>query len=136
MGLEATSKLLKTEPVNVKPVTVMGSGPRATPKSDENGDKQSTPEENVQEPVEDKTESKVSEENVNEEAKEIKGEGSEEDEIHNEDDEDDDEGWITPSNYKQKLKDLDGTVEPEEEAEQIPVACLTTDFAMQVTKLN
>ncbi|XP_019525775.2 RNA-binding protein NOB1 [Aedes albopictus] len=44
------------------------------------------------------------------------------------DDEDDDEGWITPSNIKEVKRDY-GTDLLEETPS--PVACMTTDFAMQ-----
>lgn len=55
--------------------------------------------------------------------------GSEdESEEEDDDDEDDDEGWITPSNYKQKFK-------IEEEVTLSPVGILSTDFAIQVLSL-
>ena len=47
------------------------------------------------------------------------------------DDDDDDEGWITPSNIK-SVKQKMGM--PESEKASVPVGCLTTDFAMQVSK--
>ena len=44
------------------------------------------------------------------------------------DDEDDDEGWITPSNLKEKKSLLVGN---KIEESRVEVACITTDFAMQ-----
>ena len=46
----------------------------------------------------------------------------------NEDEDDDDEGWITPSNLKEKKASLAGKVA---EDSRVEVACITTDFAMQ-----
>ena len=43
-------------------------------------------------------------------------------------DDEDDEGWITPSNVKDKKLAMLGRTEDEPKVE---VACLTTDFAMQ-----
>jgi RNA-binding protein NOB1 len=45
-----------------------------------------------------------------------------------EDEEDDDEGWITPGNINNVKKNFGGEVLEEQEVE---VACITTDFAMQ-----
>ena len=45
-------------------------------------------------------------------------------------DEDDDEGWITPKNFAQKRLEMFG-VDAEKKQEQVKVACMTTDFAMQ-----
>ena len=46
---------------------------------------------------------------------------------------DDDDGWITPSNFKNKRMEMLGadTNNEDEESEEIIVACLTSDFAMQ-----
>ena len=50
--------------------------------------------------------------------------------IEDEDD-DDDEGWITPSNIKAKKQEFNG--ENEQDGQKpVKVACMTTDFAMQV----
>ena len=46
-------------------------------------------------------------------------------------DDDDDEGWITPSNFSQKRLEMFG-VEASKKPEVVKVACMTTDFAMQV----
>ena len=43
---------------------------------------------------------------------------------------DDDEGWITPANLSRKKRQMNG--QGEEDQESVKVACLTTDFAMQV----
>ncbi|KAJ3043121.1 Nin1 binding protein [Rhizophlyctis rosea] len=46
--------------------------------------------------------------------------------------EDDDDGWITPKNVaRHKAKDLYGQGKKKKEPELIPVACITSDFAMQ-----
>lgn len=52
-------------------------------------------------------------------------------EISGEDD-DEDEGWITPSNIKAKTKAMNGDVPLGDQF--VKVACMTTDFAMQVRK--
>lgn len=44
---------------------------------------------------------------------------------------DDDEGWITPSNIKEVKRQM-GIGVAETEQTRVSVACLTTDFAMQV----
>jgi len=47
-------------------------------------------------------------------------------------------GWITPSNVQTvKLKALDGGASENSETidETLPVACITTDFSMQVNTL-
>ena len=55
----------------------------------------------------------------------------EEDEEEGEEvEEDDDEGWITPANLSRKKRQMNG--QGEEDQERVKVACLTTDFAMQV----
>jgi len=47
------------------------------------------------------------------------------------DDDDDDEGWITPGNVEAMKK---ATVAlTESESADLPVACITTDYAMQVS---
>ena len=48
---------------------------------------------------------------------------------YDEDDEDDEDGWITPSNLKEKRAAMAGRGEEEEGL--VRVACMTTDFAMQ-----
>ena len=53
----------------------------------------------------------------------------EEDEELKEDDDDDDEGWITPGNIKSVKNQMNGVVE----TITLEVACITTDFAMQVS---
>lgn len=68
-------------------------------------------------------------EGVDEECEEEEMSEEDEDaEQEEEEDEDDDEGWITPSNIKEIKRDY-GTDLLEESAS--PVACMTTDFAMQ-----
>ena len=52
-----------------------------------------------------------------------------------EDDDDDSEGWITPGNLKEKQRQMINTglgAGTNEKIEKVTVACLTTDFAMQV----
>jgi hypothetical protein len=51
------------------------------------------------------------------------------------DDDDDDEGWITPSNFSQKRLEMFG-VEASKKPEVVKVACMTSDFAMQVSSLK
>ena len=59
-------------------------------------------------------------------------EEEDEDAEHEEDDGSDDEGWITPSNFKSKKLEMLGVdTQVEEEEDEIIVACLTSDFAMQ-----
>ena len=80
-------------------------------------------------------------EDDNEEAMEVEekneNESFEENECEDDDDdensENDDEGWITPSNFKAKKLEMLGanTNTEEEDKEEIIVACLTSDFAMQ-----
>ena len=48
-------------------------------------------------------------------------------------DDDDDEGWITPSNIKEVKRQM-GIGVAETEQSRVSVACLTTDFAMQVKR--
>jgi RNA-binding protein NOB1 len=52
-----------------------------------------------------------------------------------EDEDDDDDGWITPMNIKEKKRLMNSELE-EEEQKPVKVACLTTDFAMQVNYTN
>jgi len=47
------------------------------------------------------------------------------------DDDDDDEGWITPSNIE-AMKQATIAV-TQSQMEELAVACVTTDYAMQVT---
>ena len=46
-------------------------------------------------------------------------------------DDDDDEGWITPANIKEKRKQMGLELETPADQEQVDVACMTSDFAMQ-----
>lgn len=46
------------------------------------------------------------------------------------DDDDDEEGWITPSNIKEKKRMMNGN--QCDEVQHVKVACMTSDFAMQV----
>jgi len=45
-------------------------------------------------------------------------------------DEDDDEGWITPGNIEAMKQASKALTQPE--VTDLPVACVTTDYAMQV----
>ena len=56
----------------------------------------------------------------------------EEEEEEEDDEEDDDEGWITASNIREKRREIDGRTAEDEEQKHVRVACMTTDFAMQV----
>merc|ERR1712137_1408013 len=67
----------------------------------------------------------VEEEVVEEEVEEVE---EEEEEVEEEEDDDDDDGWITPRNIDQAKNSMNGVLE----TVQLEVACLTTDFAMQV----
>ena len=64
-------------------------------------------------------------------------EGEEEVEDHTEEEgedsiaDDDEEGWITPHNVQSKKREMTGEM-VDEEPKSVRVACLTTDFAMQV----
>ncbi|KAK3873034.1 hypothetical protein Pcinc_021931 [Petrolisthes cinctipes] len=82
-------------------------------KEDEEEEENEAQQENQEEGNKDNVE-KISEES---------GEGSEEEE-------DDDDGWITPANIK-KHKMKVGLLEDEKEEEDVQVACMTVDFAMQ-----
>lgn len=56
-----------------------------------------------------------------------------------EDKNDDDGGWITPGNVQTALNNArrdDGVVAANEEGQPIPVACLSTDFAVQNVLLH
>ncbi|XP_040569741.1 RNA-binding protein NOB1 isoform X2 [Lepeophtheirus salmonis] len=53
----------------------------------------------------------------------------EEIEVETDEDDDDEGGWITPNNIKEKNKMMMGS--SGEDSEEIPVAIMTTDFAMQ-----
>lgn len=123
LGPEASTQLLKLEPENVRKETVMGSGASLQKK-----DPEATKTNNS---VEQKSVAVIVDESAPscpEEDDDVEGSEHEEEE-----EEDDNEGgWITPSNYKNKLKEMEGETEPEDETTHIPVACLTTDFAMQV----
>lgn len=48
-----------------------------------------------------------------------------------EDNKEDSEGWITPSNLKAARRAM-GVSDRQEQKKEVKVACLTTDFAMQV----
>merc|ERR1711977_707810 len=58
--------------------------------------------------------------------------GDEESSFDGEDIEEDDEGWITPCNYKKKKEEM-AIANEKELTEKVEVACMTSDFAMQVT---
>ena len=60
------------------------------------------------------------------------GDSVEEEEEEADEEDDDDEGWITPSNIKEKRREIDGRSAEEDEQKHVRVACMTTDFAMQV----
>ncbi len=51
------------------------------------------------------------------------------------DDEDDSDGWITPGNLSQKRREMNGMKE-EDKVQKVKVACMTTDFAMQVRPIR
>ena len=53
----------------------------------------------------------------------------------NEGSDEDDEGWITPGNYTKK-KDQMAMVNEKELLQNVEVACMTSDFAMQVRKVG
>lgn len=62
-----------------------------------------------------------------------KGEHGSDDEQEEDDsdyDDDDDEGWINPENLEKACSQMGGV--SEEVAKGLTVACVTTDFAMQV----
>ncbi len=125
LGSEASKQLLKLEPENVKKETVMGSGASLQKKDTEATE------------TNDSIELKSIKVIVDESALDFPeehdvAEGSENEDEEEEEENDDEGGWITPSNYKSKLKEMEGETEPDDESTHIPVACLTTDFAMQV----
>ena len=57
--------------------------------------------------------------------------GTEEEDLEISDD--DDDSWITPSNFKEKQKQMLGGKNDNEKPQFVKVACMTTDFAMQVS---
>lgn len=60
-------------------------------------------------------------------------ESKEEDEDEDEEDDDDGGGWITPKNVaKHKARDMGVSGKAAPKAEEVPVAVITNDFAMQV----
>jgi len=143
LGLEAAERLLKKEPTVMKTETVLGSGIKKQESDSQGVEKKNLEDEEslketLEEPLKTKEEPEKSEEhgssddsgNENEDEPESENDGAEEE------DDDDDDGWITPSNYKNKIKEMDGVGDVEEVAEQIPVACVTTDFAMQNVMLH
>ena len=69
-----------------------------------------------------------------EEIEVLEEEDAENDDVESEDD-DDDEGWITPANVKQKKREMNGAEGDEDKQKRVAVACMTTDFAMQVRSL-
>lgn len=71
----------------------------------------------------------VSEVVVNEEEEEEFSDVEEEEE---EEEDDDDDGWITPGNIQQVKHSMNGVLE----TIQLEVACISTDFAMQVFYLH
>ena len=88
--------------------------------------------------IEDLGELGISEENGEEKEEPVMVDGGEshsEDEddetVEELDGDDEDDGWITPSNISRKKLQMNG-VEEEELPKRVKVACLTTDFAMQV----
>ena len=62
------------------------------------------------------------------------GDSVEEEEEEADEEDDDDEGWITPSNIKEKRREIDGRSAEEDEQKHVKVAYMTTDFAMQVRR--
>jgi len=128
LGPDASARLLKTEldADSLKKITVMGT--KAGTNVEEG-------EENVEaSEVKGETEAEFPEELV--EGSESSSSEQDEGLPEEEEEDDDEEGWITPSNYKEKIKELnasDGTMEDPNES--TPVACLTNDFSMQVTRL-
>jgi len=73
----------------------------------------------------------VSEVAVHEEEEEEEEEFSDVEE-EEEEEEDDDDGWITPGNIQQVKHSMNGVLE----TIQLEVACISTDFAMQVTYVD
>ncbi|CAL8119047.1 unnamed protein product [Orchesella dallaii] len=143
LGLEAADRLLKKEPELMKTVTVLGSGIKKQVSESQEAEKKdlekASLKETLKEPQKDEAEQQkleeervASEDSGNENENEV---ASDEEDIA-EDDDDDEDGWITPSNYKSKLREMEGGGEVEEVVEHIPVACVTTDFAMQNVMLH
>ncbi|ODN04581.1 RNA-binding protein NOB1 [Orchesella cincta] len=130
LGLEAAERLLKKEPEVMKTETVLGSGVNNAEK------KQDAECQKVVETVELKETCEEPQGNEAGHQEDDSGDENDEEPASEEDDDDDDDGWITPSNYKNKLKEMEGVGDVEESAEQIPVACITTDFAMQNVMLH
>lgn len=118
LGPEASSLQLKTE-LDVKRLTVLGQGPAASS-------------ENKQEHEIDHNISKL-----DGESESADGEtNSEGESSQDEDEEDDESGWITPSNYKQKIKELQSENGEFQDLDvETKVACLTNDFSMQVSAM-
>jgi len=67
-------------------------------------------------------------------AREVESDDSE-NEIEDELEEDDDEGWITPGNFSKK-KDQMAMINEKELTQNVDVACMTSDFAMQNVLLS
>jgi RNA-binding protein NOB1 len=121
---------LKTELTadSVQKVTVLGAGgqnfeEKPVGKEEEGKVKIETEIENVEK------------DSLDEDAEEDSGEGSDDDEDNGsleEEEDDDEEGWITPSNYKQKIKEMSAADGQQEPDQNTVVACLTNDFSMQV----
>lgn len=122
---EVFASLLKLEPENAKTQTVMGSG---ITKSDEHKSQLNKVE------IDTAADSSTSTVDNPAETHEEKDADDDGDEVEGEDD--DGGEWITPNNYKSKLKEMEGVMDSEDELNQIPVACLTTDFAMQVCAVH
>ena len=80
----------------------------------------------LQKPLKDSESIELSHEYVSDE--EVEGQDEDDDEGI---DEEDDEGWITPGNYMKK-KDQMAMVNEKELIQNVEVACMTSDFAMQV----
>ena len=72
----------------------------------------------------------INEEEVDETS--VSDDGEQDGDSVEEEEDDDDEGWITPSNIKEKRREIDGRSAEEDEQKHVKVACMTTDFAMQV----
>lgn len=140
---------LKTEPTMQKHVKVTGIGghPNSTgPKElEENGKQESKPENNVEDKLVNNVHIEVENNKIDDETKEvieqiqnmelknvddILEKVSDEDDCTEEEESDSDEGeWITPSNIKEKTKELDSGDYFEDA--KVEVACITSDFAMQ-----
>merc|ERR1712137_10920 len=99
----------------------------ASDKKETNGTVKEKKENGEMKEVKEVVEEEVVEEEV-EEVEEEEEEVEEEEEDDDDDDDDDDDGWITPGNIDQAKNSMNGVLE----TVQLEVACLTTDFAMQV----